>query len=66
VAGRDGAIGFEKALLDTVVSWVPPSASVTLLGFYGTADLIGWYQERRWDYRLRLKGNLVVFDGDTL
>jgi hypothetical protein len=31
--------------------------------FYGTADLIGWCQERGWDYRLRLKGNLVVFDG---
>ena len=47
--------------------WVPPSAPVTLLGdrFYGTADLIGWCQERGWDYRLRLKGNLVVVDGDT-
>jgi hypothetical protein len=31
--------------------------------FYGTADLIGWCQERAWDYRLRLKGNLVVIDG---
>jgi hypothetical protein len=31
------------------------------MGFYGT--LIGWCQERTWDYRLRLKGNLVVFDG---
>jgi len=31
--------------------------------FYGTADLIGWCQERAWDYRLRLKGNLTVFDG---
>src|SRR3954462_2694056 len=63
----EGAIGFEiqKALLDAVAPWVPPSASVTLLGdrFYGTADLIGWCQEREWDYRLRLKGNLVVFDG---
>ena len=69
VAATDGAIGFEiqKALLDAVAPWVPPSASVTLLGdrFYGTADLIGWCQEREWDYRLRLKGNLVVFDGDT-
>src|SRR4051812_32024455 len=33
------------------------------MGFYGTADLIGWCQQRGWDYRLRLKGNLVVFDG---
>jgi len=62
-----GAIGFEtqKSLLDAVAPWVPPSAPVTLLGdrFYGT--LIGWCQERDWDYRLRLKGNLVVFDGET-
>src|SRR3954470_14082852 len=37
---------------------------IRLLGdrFYGTADLIGWCQGRGWDYRLRLKGNLVVFD----
>ena len=62
-----GAIGFEtqKSLLDAVAPWVPPSAPVTLLGdrFYGT--LIGWCQERDWDYRLRLKGNLVVVDGET-
>jgi hypothetical protein len=42
---------------------VPGQAGVRLLGFYGTADLIGWCQERDWDYRLRLKGNLAVFDG---
>ena len=69
VEATDGAIGFEiqKALLDAVAPWVPPLASVTLLGdrFYGTADLIGWCQERDWDYRLRLKGNLVVVDGET-
>src|ERR671921_333086 len=69
VEATEGAIGFEtqKALLDAVAPWVPPSAPVTLLGdrFYGTADLIGWCQEQDWDYRLRLKGNLVVFDGET-
>ena len=67
MAGRGGAIGFEtqKALLDAVVSWLPGRATIRLMGdrFYGTADLIGWCQEREWDYRLRLKGNLVVFDG---
>jgi hypothetical protein len=67
VETTEGAIGFEtqKSLLDAVAPWVPPSAPVTLLGdrFYGT--LIGWCQERDWDYRLRLKGNLVVFDGET-
>jgi hypothetical protein len=67
VEETEGAIGFEtqKALLDAVVPWLPAAARVRLLGdrFYGTADLIGWCQERTWDYRLRLKGNLVVFDG---
>jgi len=65
VEETEGAIGFEtqKALLEAVVPWLPAAARVRLLGFYGTADLIGWCQERGWDYRLRLKGNLVVFDG---
>jgi hypothetical protein len=67
VEETDGAIGFDtqKALLDAVVPWLPTRAKVRLMGdrFYGTADLIGWCQERTWDYRLRLKGNLVVFDG---
>jgi hypothetical protein len=66
VEATDGAIGFDtqKALLDAVVPWLPAQARVRLMGdsFYGTADLIGWCQERTWDYRLRLKGNLVVFD----
>ena len=65
VEATEGAIGFEKALLDAVAPWLPSQAKVRLMGdrFYGTADLIGWCQERTWDYRLRLKGNLVVFDG---
>ena len=33
--------------------------------FYGTADLIGWCQDRGWGYRPRLKGNLAVFEGTT-
>jgi len=66
VEETDGAIGFEtpKAFLETVAPWLPAAAKVRLMGdrFYGTADLIGWCQARTWDYRLRLKGNLVVFD----
>ena len=66
VEQTDGAIGFDtqKALLEAVAPWMPGRAAVRLLGdrFYGTADLIGWCQERGWDYRLRLKGNLVVVD----
>src|SRR3954464_1719503 len=50
VEETEGAIGFEtqKALLDAVVAWLPGQARVRLLGdrFYGTADLIGWCQER--------------------
>jgi hypothetical protein len=42
LAGRGGAIGFEKALLDAVAPWLP--GQVRLMGFYGT--LIGWCQER--------------------
>jgi hypothetical protein len=64
-----GAIGFDtqKALLEAVAPWIPAGTEVTLMGdrFYGTADLIGWCQDRGWGYRLRLKGNLAVFDGDA-
>jgi hypothetical protein len=67
VEATDGAIGFDtqKALLDAAAPWLPGQAKVRLLGdrFSGTADLISWCQERDWDYRLRLKGNLVMFDG---
>jgi hypothetical protein len=67
VGATDGAIGFDtqKALLEAVVPWLPAGARVRLMGdrFYGTADLIGWCQDRTWDYRLRLKGNLTIFDG---
>jgi Transposase DDE domain len=66
VEETEGAIGFEiqKAVLEAVAPWLPAAAKVRLMGdrFYGTADLIGWCQARAWDYRLRLKGNLVVFD----
>ena len=66
VEKTEGAIGFEvqKALLDTVAPWILAEAKVTLMGdrFYGTADLIGWCQDHAWDYRLRLKGNLSVYD----
>ena len=66
VEETEGAIGFDtqRALLEAVARWLPEKAGVRLLGdrFYGTADLIGWCQGRGWDYRLRLKGNLAVFD----
>lgn len=68
VETTEGAIGFEtqKSLLEVVVPWLPAGSNVKLMGdrFYGTPDLIDWCQRHSWDYRLRLKGNLIVFDGD--
>ena len=48
VEQTDGAIGFEiqRSLLGAVAPWLPEQAKVRRLGFYGTADLIGWCQER--------------------
>jgi len=67
VEATDGAIGFatQKALLEVAAPWMPDGATIVLMGdrFYGTADLIGCCQDLGWDYRLRLKGNLVVDDG---
>lgn len=66
VEATEGAIGFavQEALLDAAVPLLPDGAEVCLMAdrFYGTADLIAWCQDRGWDYRLRLKGNLVVRD----
>lgn len=59
-----GAMGWsrQKPLLDLVAAWLPEGATVVVLAdrFYGTADLIAACAARRWDYRLRLKGNLRV------
>jgi hypothetical protein len=67
VEATEGAIGFsvQKELLDAVAPLLPEGAEICLMAdrFYGTADLISLCQEKTWDYRLRLKGNLVVRDG---
>jgi hypothetical protein len=66
VEATDGALGFDtqKALLDAVAPWIPAGAAVRLMGdrFSGTADRIGWCQDRNWGYRLRLTGNLTLVD----
>jgi hypothetical protein len=68
VEATEGAIGFaiQKALLDAAVPLLPEGAEICLMAdrFYGTADLITWCQDRQWDYRLRLKGNLVLRDAE--
>ena len=65
VEETDGAIGFavQQDLLDAVRGWLPAETRVTLHGdrFYGTPDLIRWCQDYGWDYRLRLKGNLLTW-----
>lgn len=66
VEQTEGAIGFavQKELLEAAVALLPEGAEVCLMAdrFYGTADLIALCQEHGWDYRLRLKGNLVIRD----
>jgi hypothetical protein len=61
-----GAIGFEtqKELLEAAVPILPEGAQIRLMAdrFYGTADLISFCQDKDWDYRIRLKGNLAVRD----
>ena len=54
------------ALLDAAVPLLPDGVKVCLMAdrFYGTADLIAWCQDRAWDDRLRLKGNLAVRDAE--
>ena len=68
VAVTDGAIGLavHKQLLDAVAGGLPEGGEVCLMAdrFYGTAELISECQNRQWDYRLRLKGNLVVRDAE--
>lgn len=63
-----GAIGFadQRAVLETVVGLLPEGGRVVLLGdrFYGTPDLIAWCRARGWDWRLRLKQDLLVFGAD--
>lgn len=64
VEETEGAIGFstQKDLLDAVRTWLPTETGVVLYAdrFYGTPDLIRLCQDHGWDYRLRLKGNLIA------
>src|ERR1700746_3886881 len=71
-AGRveetEGAIGFatQQELLAVVAGWLPADLVVLLADrFYGTPEMIRWCRDRGWDYRLRLKGNLLARWGAT-
>ena len=69
VEETEGTIGFatQKELLAVVAGWLPADLGVVLLAdrFYGTPAMIRWCRDRGWDYRLRLKGNLLARWGAT-
>ncbi|HYQ93003.1 MAG TPA: transposase [Candidatus Competibacteraceae bacterium] len=60
-------IGFagQQGLLERVRAWLPPDTAGLLLGdrFYPSAAFFTWWHQHRWQYRLRLKGNLTVDTG---
>jgi hypothetical protein len=64
VKATEGAIGFymQKPLLDAALAMMPEGLNVLLSAdrFYGTAALIGWFQKHDWQYRIRLKGDLIL------
>ena len=66
VKETEGAIGFaeQRAALETALALLPVGAKVVLMGdrFYGSPDLIAWCRSKGWDWRLRLKADLLVFE----
>ena len=66
VKETEGAIGFaeQKAALAVALALLPKGARVVLMGdrFYGSPDLIAWCRKQGWDWRLRLKADLLVFE----
>lgn len=64
VVETKGAIGFDiqKILLDEVIKMIPIGINILLAGdrFYGTSSLIDWCQKQGWQYRIRLKSNLIL------
>ncbi len=64
VMKTQGPIGFDvqQELLNAVSKMIPEGMQVLLAAdrFYGTASLIRYCQSRDWEYRIRLKGNLIL------
>ena len=62
VVKTKGAIGFDiqKSLLDEVSAILPESVEIMLAAdrFYGTRALVRYCTDKKWHYRIRLKGNL--------
>lgn len=66
VKETQGAIGFveQREALEAVVRLLPKGAKPVLMGdrFYGSPDLIAWCRDQGWNWRLRLKQDLLVFE----
>ena len=64
VFATSGAIGFEdqEPLLNRVKNMIPENISILLSAdrFYGTSARIRWCQQAGWQYRIRLKSNLIL------
>lgn len=66
-----GAIGFavQRELLVMAAGLLPQGVEVVVMGdrFYGSPELIALCRSLGWDYRLRLKSNLIVIEegGET-
>jgi hypothetical protein len=71
VKETQGAIGFagQREVLEAVLAMLPEGVTPVLMGdrFYGSPDLIAWCRAQGWDWRLRLKQDLLVFEhgGET-
>ncbi len=61
-----GAIGFaeQREALEAVLAMLPEGGAPVLMGdrFYGSPELIAWCRAQGWDWRLRLKQDLLVFE----
>jgi Transposase DDE domain len=71
VKATEGAIGFpeQREALEAASRLLPKGIRPVLMGdrFYGSPELIAWCRARGWDWRLRLKRDLLVFEdgGET-
>src|ERR1044072_1674177 len=71
VKKTQGALGFaeQRAALQRVAALLPAGVRPVLMGdrFYGSPALIAWCRAQGWDWRLRLKQDLLVFEagGET-
>src|SRR3954467_2563394 len=66
VKATEGAIGFpeQREALEAASRLLPEGIRPGLMGdrFYGSPELIAWCRARGWDWRLRLKRDLLVFE----